>query len=480
MNRNEFINALAQALRENEKSETQGKNEQEQAHEVYKALQYDFPQVSSENLVFLARNWHCGYQMSAKLFENALELSGKTAGGALVLVQCFFTPFLHEEMLDSFVIEKGKMTRNEEKMIYVLLHTSYAPLSLISMQEWKDFQVTEKCIEIAKKLLHWNCTTQEGMLLQLEWMRYLYLLRDRMLQFPQNCSDILPQMNKFFQDDTNGQIFNQHDILEIVQLLVELTRSKQITESLMSSSAILAIVQALLPKIIAQMDGMNSSTLIFAVAQLLLWCIQRKPIVWIPLLFEKGVLRMFLHYIGMLRDEEEAVKATLRLLVQCMLFNGEFARYLHQVPSMVKWTKNTYFQEKYRVEYALWTLSKLLVSPQEDPMAFYTLVPGFFPANCTTFLQARQALYDAVYATETFVAMKKSSLWTTWAAKDKLGISLSEFVPKLNGLFAYPMKEDATQEEYSKTESTFQLMLFDRLRKAIKQTIDGNSVGKLD
>ncbi|KAH9108318.1 hypothetical protein LEN26_004672, partial [Aphanomyces euteiches] len=187
--------ALALAANE-EKNENDSTGSLEVARSTYESLQYDFPQRSASDLKALAahmRDNASAFPITFMLFRNALELAQRsdvsTSAAAALLIQCYFTPFqtMH---VDAFQLQETSSM--EAKLLFICYHTTYSPLSSLSLDDWNHLQCTDLCCSTASKLYEWPQTAnQEAVLLHMEWIRYMHLLRDRMLQYPVTCAGIL-------------------------------------------------------------------------------------------------------------------------------------------------------------------------------------------------------------------------------------------------------------------------------------------------
>ncbi|KDO25299.1 hypothetical protein SPRG_09129 [Saprolegnia parasitica CBS 223.65] len=501
MSRDEFVQALAQALAANEAEQRVPKSAHDVAMDAYDAMQFDFPMMSATDLRVLAERMHgrdrSQFPVTRPLFLNALELAAKadaaiSAAAACVLVQCFCIPFQDPSGLDAFRFES--LASEDAKLLYMCYHTTYSPLSALTHDDWNYYQVTDACCSIAASLLHRPRTSDESLLLQMEWLRYLYILRDRMLQHPQTCPAILQRLATLFSTPEHVAKMEEVSSLSFLRLLLELTSSKDISASVVASSAILSILKPLVPMIErhitfdgAAMDDRADS--IIVISQLLLWSVQKQPTTWVPLLFDAGILRACLRVVAT-DPEGKAMKAALRVLVLCGLVNASFGSYVHAVPSMVKWSADDRFQTLYPAEHVLWTLSQLLSGSTNDAMRFFELLPGLFPSMCDSFLDAQCALHDAVFALETLATLVQSHTqprYASWHAKDNLAPVLARLIPEINLRFAYPVRhdkvEDGPEGDSAGGSSNARVQLMNRLRQAIKRAMTGNAIrasAKLD
>ncbi|OQR86449.1 hypothetical protein ACHHYP_10539 [Achlya hypogyna] len=480
MTRDEFVQALAQALAANEANMAQPKSDADVALDTYDALQFDFPVVTAADVRTLAMRMHgpdrSRFPVTRPLFLNALELSGKTdaslsAAAATLLVQCYCRPFEDPAQLAAFRFEGDPSP--DAKLLFVCYHTTYAPLSGLSGDDWNHFQVTDSCCAIAAQLLHRSSASDAGMLLRLEWARYLYLLRDRMLQLPATCPVILPRVAAFFE--AHSIALDEAAALALPRLLLELAASQasppDVTTSAMASGAVLAALKPQLPAMTRLLDARGDAVAV--VAQLALWATQRQPAMWVPLLFDHGLLRGLVGCVA-----TEPTTATLRALVMAALFSADFSAYLHAVPSMARWRTDPRFKAEFAAEYALWSLALELAG---DATAFYDQLAALFPATCTSALAARLALRDAVFVVETLGALQRSrsARWTAWPARAQLAPALSRLLPDINQRFAFPVK-DTTAADDADDGANAHAPLVNQLRKAIKEASQDRGSAKLD
>ncbi|RHZ34304.1 hypothetical protein DYB26_012101 [Aphanomyces astaci] len=183
MSRDEFVKALAVALAANDVRDAPTSGEM--ARTAYDALQFDFPQTSPSELKALAthlRNDPLTFPLTYKLLRNVLELAHGTdaisSSAATVLAQCLFLPFQSPHHLDHF---------------------------------------------------HWPIDPT-AVLLQMEWMRYMYLLRDRILQYPVACASLLHKILLFFHAPNNEEAIEASGAsTALLRLLLDIASSNVLT-----------------------------------------------------------------------------------------------------------------------------------------------------------------------------------------------------------------------------------------------------------
>ena len=115
MSRDEFVQALAQALAANEAEQRIPKSAHDVAIDAYDAMQFDFPMTSASDLRALAERMHgrdrSQFTLTRSLFLTRSSLPQRltqamSAAAACVLVQCFcIIPFQVPSALDAFRFE---------------------------------------------------------------------------------------------------------------------------------------------------------------------------------------------------------------------------------------------------------------------------------------------------------------------------------------------------------------------------------------
>ncbi|CAK4326720.1 unnamed protein product [Aphanomyces euteiches] len=410
MTRDEFVKAMALALAANEeKNQDDSTGSLEVARSTYESLQYDFPQRSASDLKALAahmRDNALAFPITFMLFRNALELAQRsdvsTSAAAALLIQCYFTPFqtMH---VDAFQLQTAN---------------------------------------------------QEAMLLHMEWIRYMHLLRDRMLQYPVTCAGILNKMVHFFADKMEtAQTW-------LLQLLVEVAASKEFKQASMAKASILSTLRSLLSSIAKQFallvekSGVGD---ILIYAQLLEWAVVEDAAM-ISALEDYGILRTTIQFVAANPTDSTTLQQTLRLLVQCMLFRTSFAAYMERVPSMQRWRD---FAQQYPAEYCLWALS-LSLSRVDSSDEFSAVLGGLFPSHCTNAFEAQKAMMAAVYVLETLVKLQHQGRLLT--KRNQIIAVLTPLTARLAQLFTFPRRDDVEDDEAA-TKNT---ALKNRIRLAVK------------
>ncbi|KAF0750943.1 hypothetical protein AaE_006548 [Aphanomyces astaci] len=201
------------------------------------------------------------------LLRNVLELAHGTdaisSSAATVLAQCLFLPFQSPHHLDHFHWPRHNTVH--EKLLFICYRTTYAPLSSLSLDEWNHLQCTDLCCSIAATLLHYPKIDPTAVLLQMEWMRYMYLLRDRILQYPVACASLLHKILLFFHAPNNEQAIeasgastallrllldiassNMHEAVFVLEVLVKM-RSQYSWIAWPHKSNLLTTLQTVLP-----------------------------------------------------------------------------------------------------------------------------------------------------------------------------------------------------------------------------------------
>ncbi|CAK4899561.1 unnamed protein product [Aphanomyces euteiches] len=460
MTRDEFVKAMALALAANEeKNQDDSTGSLEVARSTYESLQYDFPQRSASDLKALAahmRDNALAFPITFMLFRNALELAQRsdvsTSAAAALLIQCYFTPFqtMH---VDAFQLQETSSM--EAKLLLICYHTTYSPLSSLSLDDWNHLQCTDLCCSTASKLYEWPQTAnQEAMLLHMEWIRYMHLLRDRMLQYPVTCAGILNKMVHFFADKMEtAQTW-------LLQLLVEVAASKEFKQASMAKASILSTLRSLLSSIAKQFallvekSGVGD---ILIYAQLLEWAVVEDAAM-ISALEDYGILRTTIQFVAANPTDSTTLQQTLRLLVQCMLFRTSFAAYMERVPSMQRWRD---FAQQYPAEYCLWALS-LSLSRVDSSDEFSAVLGGLFPSHCTNAFEAQKAMMAAVYVLETLVKLQHQGRLLT--KRNQIIAVLTPLTARLAQLFTFPRRDDVEDDEAA-TKNT---ALKNRIRLAVK------------
>ncbi|ETV91991.1 hypothetical protein H310_13628 [Aphanomyces invadans] len=414
MSRAEFVKALALALAANDEQDAVAP--EAVARAAYESLQFDFPQISPSQLKALAthmRDDTATFPLTYMLLRNALELAQSSDGGssaaAALLVQCFFLPF-HASMdyLTHFHLQDDSSIY--DKLLFISYHTTYAPLSSLSLDDWNHFQCTDLCCSIASTLLHYPTVGgPSAVLLQMEWLRYMYLLRDRILQYPVTCASILHKMLHFFHSPANLEAIEASRASAApLRLLLDIASSKELKQASMAKSSILSLLRTMMPMMAKQLmllvespakasdDARHDDVLIHA--QLLEWAVLEDPPGIAALLEDSGVLRSMLRFITMTSRPTKAtttellsiapVKHSLRIVVLCMLFRPTFAEFIERVPSMNQWTATDTLATKYAAEHTLWLLSKSLGQSTPSPHSLWKALASLFPVQCDHVLAA--------------------------------------------------------------------------------------------
>ncbi|RHY52882.1 hypothetical protein DYB38_005350 [Aphanomyces astaci] len=427
MSRDEFVKALAVALAANDVRDAPTSGEM--ARTAYDALQFDFPQTSPSELKALAthlRNDPLTFPLTYKLLRNVLELAHGTdaisSSAATVLAQCLFLPFQSPHHLDHF---------------------------------------------------HWPIDPT-AVLLQMEWMRYMYLLRDRILQYPVACASLLHKILLFFHAPNNEEAIEASGAsTALLRLLLDIASSNELKQAAMAKSSIVSFLRSAMPKLASQgMAAVASSCALDDVevhAQLWTWAILEDPLAVVPLLEDRGVLRSFAGFVmAPTRDSPHgALKHAVRLLVLSMLFRPSFAAYVHGIPSMAElcpWLATS----SYPAEWTLWSMAY-------QTTAFFTAFQALFPVECVDGIAAITAMHEAVFVLEVLVKMRSQYSWIAWPHKSNLLTTLQTVLPTLNSLFQCPPKQDVTADDDDNssrsitTSSRQSIQLVHRMRVAIKQ-----------
>ncbi|RHY99585.1 hypothetical protein DYB37_006593 [Aphanomyces astaci] len=429
MSRDEFVKALAVALAANDVRDAPTSGEM--ARNAYDALQFDFPQTSPSELKALAthlRNDPLTFPLTYMLLRNVLELAHGTnaisSSAATVLAQCLFLPFQSPHHLDHF-------------------HLPIDPTAV---------------------------------LLQMEWMRYMYLLRDRILQYPVACASLLHKILLFFHAPNNEEAIDASGAsTALLRLLLDIASSNELKQAAMAKSSIISFLRSAMPKLASQgMAAVASSCALDDVdvhAQLWTWAVLEDPLAVVPLLEDRGVLRAFAGFImATTRDSAHgALKHALRLLVLSMLYRPSFAAYVHGIPSMAElcpWLATS----SYSAEWTLWSMAYSTTAE-----SFFTAFQALFPVKCVDGLAAITAMHEAVFVLEVLVKMRSQYSWIAWPHKSNLLTTLQTLLPTLNSLFQCPPKQDVTAPDDDNssrsitTSSRQSIQLVHRMRVAIKQ-----------
>ncbi|KAF0683168.1 Aste57867_24761 [Aphanomyces stellatus] len=495
MSRAEFVQALALALATNEEMEKDVLSSTEIARTTYEALQYDFPQSSPHDLKVLATKMkeHGGdFPLTNMLFRNALELAQcsdiTNSAAATLLVQCYFLPFQHSS-LDS--LQQFRLQENismDAKLLFICYHTTYAPLSSLSLDDWNHLQCTDHCCSISTKLLHWPINgSDESTLLQMEWLRYMYLLRDRMIQYPVACAGILNKMLTVFTNPENLDAIEASQASSaLIRLLMEVATAKELKQSPMAKSSILSIVRSMLPmmakQILFNVDKGHFDDLVLH-ANLLEWAVGEDSFL-IATLEDTGILRTFVQLVNTSSSPQSLTKQVLRLLGLCMLLRAPFAAFLERVPNVKQWMQSPSFPSDYPSEYAVWCLSRALSNiPLE--ITFENTLLRLFPTECTNALESRHAILDALYVMELLVKLQFNARWLAWASKTQVVVALQRLLPHMSQWFRCPQRIDdkGKEDNDSNTDGADRRetnsALKHRLRVAMKKLTSANNA-KLD
>lgn len=205
--RDDFVQAMINYLSKPEKNWT----EQEQADNAYEQLQFDFPLVEPMEIQSLSRVLLQTPQLMTTKYNITLStLSGLVhCVGSKELCSPYFSALLAQygvihlyHMLEMIPRDSSSFSpAHITELVSICSFMSYSVLSQLTKDLWEALDLTEWLKKTMRALKE-----QENALLQIEWTRFLFIFRDRMIHCPETIpvllkSVLLPLIS---QDSDNG------------------------------------------------------------------------------------------------------------------------------------------------------------------------------------------------------------------------------------------------------------------------------------
>uniref|UniRef100_K3WR56 Uncharacterized protein n=1 Tax=Globisporangium ultimum (strain ATCC 200006 / CBS 805.95 / DAOM BR144) TaxID=431595 RepID=K3WR56_GLOUD len=332
-----------------------------------------------------------------------------------------------------------------------------------------------------------------------EWTRYLYILRDRVLRFPnasttgirslkelvqcfQPSAAAATQWSKEIKKTAVDETINKEVPVEIqrphhlvYRVLAELVLSKEFQQrsAQVAQRELARAVEELLPLIIQEIQRLGAAVsntqyttvdenddLVLILIQLvhfLLFASSSRRVA-ADILQESGCLRTLL---TLMPADPAAIRELvtskgfwftplLRLLVECGLWNAEFAEYIVRVPKFAALLPIVYENADFPAEFAVLLVAlfhhqltefaalKPLLAPFSSSSSSiwgHFVASALFPQSCASYLDSMKKLQDAVYFLECVIdavaAIRPPIL-------DQVRTCLQGVYPTFGDAFVYP------------------------------------------
>ncbi|CAH0475462.1 unnamed protein product [Peronospora belbahrii] len=401
-------------------------------------------------------------------------------------------------------------TSRVEKLQYLASHTFSSSFESVSVEKWEQWRLDDNLVAIIKLLVDQDPSLEAGnendSLTALygpcgEWTRYLYVLRDRVLRYPNTCRDTLWRLKELIEylQTTQSVATGGHTSHHIVyHVLAELALSREFQQDAVqrAQQGMTLVIQELIPlitqdihqivaapsalrrqrkKIVSEHehdvleasvgDGNGDDELAMTILQLLHFMLfaSANTRTTTEKLHESGMLRTLLLLLPTTSDTDKDKQAQfqdkcwcpalLRLFGECALWHAGFAAYITRVPKFA--VMLSALQEYFVVEQLLFGLAFHQHGLQiETRTAFGNLdlwkvftSEVLFPSQCESYLDAMKKLQDTVLILD---CLEKVLAFLRPAMQKELQYNLQQIYLNFGQSFEYPTftaADDACQQQ---------------------------------